>query len=53
MTGVVPQFGATFPYSMFKGFKISPKRVFNAIKSSFVDLQEERKYNEGKRKNFL
>lgn len=29
--GVVPQFGATFPYSMFKGLRISPKRVFNAI----------------------
>jgi hypothetical protein len=29
--GVVPQLGATFPYSIFRGFKISPKRVFNAI----------------------
>jgi hypothetical protein len=31
ITGVVPQFGATFPYSIFKGLRISPKRVFNAI----------------------
>ena len=29
--GVVPQFGATLPYSIFKGLRISPKRVFNAI----------------------
>jgi hypothetical protein len=31
MIGVVPQFGATFPYSRFKGLRISPKRVFKAI----------------------
>jgi hypothetical protein len=30
--GAVPQPGATFPYSEFKGFKISPKRVLRAIK---------------------
>jgi hypothetical protein len=31
MTRVVPQPGATLPYSEFKGLKISPSLVFNAI----------------------
>jgi len=31
MIGVVPQPGATFPYSEFSGRKISPNLVLNAI----------------------
>jgi hypothetical protein len=34
--GVVPQLGATLPYSIFNGLRISPKRVFNAIDNLFV-----------------
>lgn len=30
--GVVPQFGETFPYSIFNGLRISPNLVFNAIR---------------------
>jgi hypothetical protein len=36
ITGVVPQLGATLPYSMFNGLRISPKRVFSAIANLFV-----------------
>lgn len=32
MIGAVPQPGATFPYSEFRGFKMSPRRVLKAIK---------------------
>jgi hypothetical protein len=31
MIGVVPQPGATFPYSAFSGLRISPNRVLKAI----------------------
>ena len=31
ITGVVPQPGATFPYSELSGLKISPNLVLNAI----------------------
>jgi hypothetical protein len=34
--GVVPQPGATLPYSAFKGRKISPNLVLNAIKIFYV-----------------
>lgn len=37
MIGAVPQPGETFPYSEFKGFKISPRRVLRAIKL-FISL---------------
>jgi hypothetical protein len=36
MIGVVPQPGATLPYSAFKGRKISPNLVLNAIKIFYV-----------------
>mgnify|MGYP003465448765 CR=1 FL=1 len=36
--GVVPQPGATFPYSEFKGLRISPNLVLNAI--VFFDFME-------------
>jgi len=31
MIGAVPHPGATLPYSEFRGFKISPRRVLRAI----------------------
>jgi hypothetical protein len=31
ITGVVPQPGDTLPYSEFRGLRISPNLVFNAI----------------------
>lgn len=42
MIGAVPHPGDTFPYSEFKGFKISPKRVLRAIKL-FISLQNNEK----------
>ena len=34
--GVVPQPGATFPYSAFNGRNISPNLVLNAIKIFYI-----------------
>ena len=58
ITGVVPQPGATLPYSALSGRKISPNRVLNAIslnlrKLNYIILMYNITHNKDYKANFL